>query len=224
MVKCLGLGWVLVAAVLACAPAHAEEQGCVWAKLQADDTPADLGDLVVTAKFTGCIYAQHKDGQAGIRINIDDTSINENDLIFVHGAVGTEGHERVINAGNIETIAVQWRVPQPRAMTNRDVGGGMLGILPNGQKGPVGGMGINNIGLLVRTWGYVSESFPDMKYVIIDDGCGTPVKVDCSNCATLPERGDYIGATGISSLHAMGLRLVIARRDQDVTVYCHSSG
>ena len=222
MVRYVPRTTLLVAVLLAFAPAPASaEQGCAWAKQQPDDTPADFGNLVVTAKFTGYIYAQHTDGQAGIRINTSDTTINEGDLIFVHGAVGTTGRERVINASSIDIITPHWRDQPPRALCNRGLGGGFLGTLPNCQEGPVGGTGINNIGLLVRTWGRVTEKVADFGYVVMDDGTGTPVKVDCSRLSSLPERGDYIGATGISSLHAFGLRLILTRRDSDVTIYAH---
>jgi hypothetical protein len=215
------LAVLLLTSALALAGA---EQGCAWAKQQPDKTPVDFGNLVVTAKFTGYIYAQHPTGQAGIRIVTSDTSVNERDLIFVHGAVGTSGPERVINAGSIDTIARNWRDQPPRAMSNRDLGGGTSGTPPNCQGGPVGGLGLNNIGLLVRIWGRVTAKVQEETYVVIEDGTGTPVRVDCSKLSSLPERGDYIGATGISSLQNVGLRLLLTRKDSDVTVYSHAGG
>jgi hypothetical protein len=200
------------------------QQNCAWAKQQANDTRVDFGDLVVTAKYADYLYAEHTGRHMGIRVYTNDTRVKERDAIFVHGTVGTVGLERVVNAESVDIITPGWGDLRPMGLNNRALGGGPLGTQPNYQKGVVGGVGVNNIGLLIRTWGRVTERFPDDKFVIMGDGAGTPVKVECSLLSSVPEIGDYIGVTGISSIHSVGLRLVLPRRDSDVVVYGRAGG
>ena len=105
-------------------------------------------------------------------------------------------------------------------MPNPTVGGGDIGIPPLGQYGVLGGTGLNNVGLLIRTWGRVTAT--GTGYAVIDDGSGTPVRLDTSTLASLPEVNDYISVIGISSLYRPGvdrLRLVLPRTDLDISWY-----
>ena len=108
----------------------------------------------------------------------------------------------------------------PVGMPNRSVGGGDLGIPPLGQYGVMGGVGLNNVGLLVTTWGRVTAT--GSGYAIIDDGSGTPVRIDTSTLVDPPEDNDYITVIGISSLYEMATdhhRLVLPRGSGDVSTW-----
>ena len=101
-------------------------------------------------------------------------------------------------------------------MPARSIGGADLLDTTSGfgQKGITGGLGLNNIGLLVKTWGEVIAV--SSSYFTIDDG--TDVKVKCFAPAgvTLPNLGDYVSVTGISSCVKVRQELhrVLRIRDQ----------
>jgi hypothetical protein len=101
---------------------------------------------------------------------------------------------------------------RPVCMNNKSVGGGDWFYDPTGggQKGVQGGVGLNNIGLLVRTFGRVGLTGPDFYY--IDDGSnvgfGTPfagVKVQVLPGVSIPPSGYPMWiVTGISSCYRLG--------------------
>ena len=102
-------------------------------------------------------------------------------------------------------------------MKNRSVGGTDFGSPPVGQPGVKNGVGLNNVGLLIKTWGRVSYS--DNHYVLITDGSGDPVRIDTTGLTDLPQVGDYLSVTGISSLHRSGkdrFRLILPRSSSDL--------
>ena len=88
-------------------------------------------------------------------------------------------------------------------MNNRALGGGNLRIPPLGQYGVKDGFGLNNVGVLVKTWGRVS--YVDGVYMIISDGSNSGVRVSTAQLAIpLPEPNDYISVIGIPSLYMSG--------------------
>ena len=79
----------------------------------------------------------------------------------------------------------------------------------------VGGIGVNNVGLLVRTTGKVIETTGS--YVVISDGSPEPIKVDISRLSETPS-GNVIVA-GIVSVEKSGdqLKAVLRpRKNADV--------
>jgi hypothetical protein len=85
------------------------------------------------------------------------------------------------------------------------------------------GVGLNNLGLLVRIWGRVASSDTGVFYV--DDGSGLEcepgkvgVKVLCGSL-TPPQAGSYVQATGISSCEQIGtdyVRVIRVRKSADI--------
>lgn len=97
----------------------------------------------------------------------------------------------------------------PLAMNNATLGGGALNQYTPGVEG---GIGLNNIGLLVRTWGIVTAppNLSEMCFYIndgsnLDDGSGNiGIRVsykDLASGVTInpPSQGDFVSVTGISS-------------------------
>ena len=88
----------------------------------------------------------------------------------------------------------------PLGMTNKSLGGGDWRYDSDtgaGQKGISGAVGLNNIGLLVTTWGRVIDW--GVPVFTVDDGSGVNLK-----CVLPPEMGfdplwEYVRVTGISS-------------------------
>jgi hypothetical protein len=78
-------------------------------------------------------------------------------------------------------------------------GGSAIGL----QQGITGGFGLNNIGLLVRTWGKVTLAGRGWFYLDdgsgVNSGCGViGIHVDAPSMS-LPTKGSYVAVTGISS-------------------------
>jgi len=98
--------------------------------------------------------------------------------------------------------------PDPLGISNRALGGGQFNQYT---PGVADGVGLNNIGLLVRTWGTVTYVDAAQQLFYIDDGSGlddksgfTGVRVSYKDLApgntfTPPNQGDRVAVTGISS-------------------------
>jgi len=105
--------------------------------------------------------------------------------------------------------------PAPLALTNRDVGGGRLNDYTPGVEG---GVGMNNIGLLIRTWG---------KVTFVDGSGHVGLRVSYDNLApgntiTPPALNSYVAVTCISSTWLNGSGQIQPnlrpRRQSDITV------
>ncbi len=105
------------------------------------------------------------------------------------------------------------QVPEPLALPNRSVGGGALNQYTPGVEG---GQGLNNIGLLIKTWGKVTYRDPGGAFFYIDDGSKlfdgsgyVGLRVACTNLApgntiTPPLENRYVVVVGISSTTNIG--------------------
>lgn len=102
-------------------------------------------------------------------------------------------------------------VPAPLAMSQRAIGGGQLNQYTPGVEG---GSGLNNIGLLIKTWGKVTFVDTANKLFYIDDGSnlndssghiGLRVSYDNlaqGNSIIPPTLNSYVTIVGISSTYA----------------------
>ncbi|OFX14093.1 MAG: hypothetical protein A2Z18_00645 [Armatimonadetes bacterium RBG_16_58_9] len=118
----------------------------------------------------------------------------------------------------------------PLAIRNASIGGGALNQYTPGVEG---GTGLNNIGLLIRTWGSVTYVDPAHAFFYIDDGASRTdgsghvgVRIACDNLApgnsiTPPAEDSYAIITGISSTILIGGKVqpnVRPRRQADIQV------
>lgn len=125
------------------------------------------------------------------------------------------------------------QVPPPLGVTSRDIGGSAFNQYTPGVEN---GVGVNNIGLLVRMWGVVTYVDQAGKFFYIDDGFGrqdgsgfTGVRAGYDNLLpgvvfTPPAQGDFVGVTGISSTILIDSKiqpLLRPRRGEDLQVYYH---
>lgn len=122
----------------------------------------------------------------------------------------------------------------PLALTNKTIGGGRLNAYTDGV---YQGAGVNNIGLLIRTWGKVTYIDTTNKYFYINDGSnladgtlgsdqsavlGVRVSYDnlaSGNSVTPPALDSYVMVTGISSTVIVNNNVrpnVRPRQDTDV--------
>jgi len=198
------------------------------AKLLADRTFTCVSGKIATSTegdFSGSFYLEESNRSSGIRVAFPIGAVSGlvrgKSVVSVLGSMGTtSAGERQITACIIVITSTNPLAIGSLGMNNRTLGGGNLGIPPLGQYGVLGGTGLNNVGLLVTTWGRVTATGGG--YAVIDDGSGTPVRLDTSTLADPPEVSDYISVIGISSLYKPGadrLRLVLPRTDLDISGY-----
>lgn len=172
------------------------------AKRAPDDIPVSLGPQVVvagTSELGDCFYIESADRSSGIKVTGRNATVGS--LVTVSGVAATVNGEREIRAtwlASGETGSVK-----PLGMQVKSVGGGdwlyQSGPPSAGQQGTYGSNGLNNIGLLVRTWGKVKSVDSTLRTFSIEDGSSVALKCKAPVGVTLPAVDDYVKVTGISS-------------------------
>jgi hypothetical protein len=198
------------------APAHAAADATIpEAKALANNQVRAIRGSVVTATFSGSFYIQApaSGGPYGLKVSPAE-AVSVGQKVDVVGLMSGQGMERYLNpSGNAVKVTDAGPITiGPAALNNKAVGGANLNAYT---PGVVGGTGPNNIGLLVRVFGKVTQRDPSLQYFYIDDGCGLKdgtktgtvdnvgirIKTNPTNYAS----GSYVVVTGISS-PATGLR------------------
>lgn len=182
----------------------------VQAKGLGDGETVGIGsDAVVTAAFSGCFYVESTDRSCGLRVEKAGYSASIGSKVFLSGIMRTAtSGERYLEA-DWASLSGTGTI-RPFGLSNRYIGGMDWCYDPTtgaGQCGVLGGLGLNNIGLLIKTWGKVTQI--GSGYLYIDDGSGLRdetqtdaegnmgVRVICS--PTGYSSGDKVEITGISS-------------------------
>jgi len=204
----------------------------VSVKKQADNTPVSLVGKVVTYAATDMFYIEDDTRAFGLRVQKTGYGLSAGMRADVYGTMQTNSDkERYVAATTVTRNGIGILVLEPLALNNRAIGGGdWLCDLETtaGQIGMTGGVGLNNVGLLIRAWGKVTQVGDG--YLYIDDGSGLidgtstglsankGVKVICS--PTGYTSGQYLIVTGISSCFQTpsGLiaRKIITRNSLDI--------
>jgi len=152
------------------------------------------------------IYVEDQDRSAGIRVYplVWGDWVLPGSIVDVGGVINmTADYEKYIT--NATTVYLDSDEPKSVGMANRSLGGSdwfwdeSTGA---GQKGVSGGVGLNNIGLLVRTAGWVIFVDRENQIYYIDDGSARSeadiVAVDDWNRPNI-DPGQFVTLTGISS-------------------------
>jgi parallel beta-helix repeat protein len=179
--------------------------------------------MVTTAKFAAqqAYYVESPDRSNGIRCS-GASLLDLGQSAVLQGVIATVDGERVLTQACVVGVSGSASVPQPLFLTNHSVGGG-----PNGlQCGVIMGRGLNNIGVLVRTFGRIVEieqTTPPAAptWFTIDDGSGVNVKCAVPSGVNIDPNWVHVTVTGISSCeeHTDGLRPLIRVRDaEDIVV------
>lgn len=177
----------------------------------------------VTAVFGDSFYIESDDRSWGIRVQRPSHGLAAGMRADVTGVLRTDSDgARYIEATSASPAGTG--VIQPLFMPCRALGGGNWRYDPltgAGQKGVLGGTGLNNIGLLISIAGRVTYSCADFFYVDdgsrLDDGSGHPgVKIRASGLNP-PLAGSFVRITGISSCFKDGALLhpLLVPRSQD---------
>ncbi len=200
--------------------------GLARTKALSDGIGATLSGNTATCALPGLFYAEDADRSTGIKV-LWGNPVTEGDRYHVDGTLATDDNgERYINASNVRRID---SLPlRPVGLNNRTIGG--VPFDPGtggGQAGIFGALGLNNIGLFVRTWGSVTQVGEG--YLYIDDGSrlrdGTStgetenlgVRVICDPAGY--SSGEKVEVTGISSClwtPSGTARRILTRRPEDV--------
>lgn len=174
------------------------------AKRQAPGSVVALAGKVVSAVFAGELFIQEEDRASGIRVRTSITA-QEGDRVAVIGTLAEENGEVFIDSARVYVVA-SGDPPKPLAVTGRDVCRS----------------GLTTTGLLITVWGRVTATGED--HFFVDDGSldDLGIKVKCSVSA-LPELGQFVLATGVSTLEAQpdgkGIPAIRARRESDIRIF-----
>ena len=191
----------------------ASEGTVAWIKTWADGHTFSSGDItgkIVTRNWTDYLYIEEDDRSSGIRVQKTAHGHAKGERVNVVGTLATNADgERYIAASTITQNGTGTLTPL--GMNGKWLGGGDFAYDPgppiSGQRGvtDVPGVpstpayGLNNIGLLVRTWGKVTEldtANPPL-WFRIDDGSSVQTTVAYPPFSYAVD--DYASITGISS-------------------------
>jgi hypothetical protein len=204
------------------------------AKSQMNGMTVRIESAVVTAGWPDIFYIEACDRSCGVRVRETGHGLMEGDRVDLSGIMRTNADgERYVQSEGASKSGSAW--VEPLGTSSKGVGGGdwyygeLTGI---GQKGLWNAIGLNNIGLLVRTWGRVTASGTDpraaISWMYLDDGSnvqdGTGVAgvyCEAGFGVTPPTVGSYVSVTGISSCEFYNSHLVNVlrlRRQDDIAV------
>ncbi len=211
--------------------------GIAAAKSYDNEKAVYLPARTITAKFANRFYVEEADRLSGICVDATTTS-TVGQKIPIFGKLGLLDGERALRHCKVIEPGSAGADIDPLAMITRSIGGGVLGYQDgvwslDSVKTPDEGfvnewlqsMALNNIGLLVTTFGNVTYAGDGYFYVddgaMVIDGSGhSGVKILAAGL-TFPSTG-MVRVTGISScdLNAEGkiVRMIHARSNSDIAV------
>jgi uncharacterized lipoprotein YddW (UPF0748 family) len=172
--------------------------GMSQVKTYPDGEVLSLPAASVSAKFTGFFYVQDLDRTSGVRVE-STAAVNLNQQVQVYGVLGTVNGERKLSDCKV-VVGGAGPAVKPLGIKTGSAGGQTLNVHTPGVQG---GVGLYNVGLLVRTVGKVTAVTADGFY--IDDGCrlldgsgnlGLKVWTGASGSATV---NTWVKVTGVVS-------------------------
>jgi len=148
---------------------------CGYVKTLPDGAVVELKNKVVTAIFSSdsCIYIEEPNRTSGIRVQSSGSGLALGNYVNVTGSMGVltvngVRYERKIDATSVTKVSNGFQI-EPLAMNCKAVGGGSV---PPYFVGVLDGVGVNNIGSLVRIAGKVTYTVSN--YFYVDDGSNIP--------------------------------------------------
>ena len=180
----------------------ATESTVADAKQSADSSTITLTGKVITYASNDFFYIEEDNRNTGIMVQMRAHGLSVGMRADVSGTMKTNANtERYILASS----AVQTAAPNsngavlPVGMNNYAIGGGdWTAVGTGGQKATTGSIGLNNIGLLVKTWGAYQPI--DATTFTVDDGAGRFVKCTVPPGTFLSSEWQYVSVIGISSM------------------------
>lgn len=201
----------------------------------------EVSGVVVTAVFDDGFYVQELHRISGIKVRTYSPDVSVGQMVNVEGVMTTTGIEREIMNPKVTVLKSAAMEVKPLSMSNSALGGGAFEgqpgvwgwVLVTGPDGkPVkqwkSACGLNNIGLLVTTWGAVKDFVDGTRpYMLINDGSLNSVRVYLPGDAQAPVIGKLAVVTGISTIVSddnnkngdSTLRAVRSRTKADLAYY-----
>lgn len=182
------------------------------AKLKPDGAEALLDSKIVTAVYGDHFYVQEQDRSSGIKVVPRNPGFGASpfERVDIGGWLKTdENGERYLDAS--VTRLYDFYIPVPLAVTPTYLGGGPWfhdTLTGAGQAGVSGGTGLNNVGLLVSTFGTVTRV--ESGWFEVSDGSEGKAKVYPNLGDALPSLWDFVKVTGVASLKREGENLTRA--------------
>lgn len=169
-------------------------------KKSPDGTFVICPSVHITGCFDDCIYVGTATHDFGIKVCCPGTYYSPGYRQYITGFVSTDSNnERCIIPCYMVDLTYQTG-SAPIYMSNRSIGGSDWFYSPaagTGQQGVVGSVGLNNIGLLVKTSGQIIEQGDG--WFRISDGSGSGLRCILPGNAALLSRVGHVVVTGISS-------------------------
>lgn len=195
-------------------------------KKQANGSKIDCPRAVVTAAFNECFYIESDDRSSGIKVAMPGYSVAVGIRLYITGTLKTNANgEKYIEPTDVYADPSRGTIA-PLTLSNKALGGSAWNydsVIGTGQRGVENGIGLNTIGLLVKTTGLVTHT--EGSYIYIDDGSqvddfGTykGITVYCGTLAQ-PMVGQYVAITGISTITKIGdkcYRCIRPRTNADI--------
>jgi hypothetical protein len=180
--------------------------GVSGAKSEPENRMVALDDRIVTANLSDCIYVEDADRTSGIKVMT--TGIAEGTIVDLAGFITTVNGERQISAYAL-IPGEGGHFLESYATMNRSFYGELLNSYT---PGVTKGFGLNNIGLLMTTWGRVTEV--GAGYFIVKDGAPKKLtlKVSYPGEVTPPAVGTFVKVTGINTVEPGTLYPVLRLR------------
>lgn len=170
-------------------------------KLLPDGQLVALVRKPITLANTDYFYVEESDRSAGIRVEKPGHRLGAGSCADLVGVLTTNGDgERLIAAS--AAVADGTGSAAAVAMGNKLIGGTdwlYNGTAHTGQMGAYGMKGLNNIGLLVKTWG--AFAMTDDTSFTLDDGSGSPIACLVEPGVALSSTWQYASVLGVSSMY-----------------------
>ncbi len=208
------------------------------AKALHDGALVVITDAIVTRAIGGYpyengYYVESRDRSAGIKFSYGGF-LAEGWTVDIIAQIYTDSNQERILTGECRVIDTDPVYLRPVGMPIRSLGGADFRRNPGepsaGQRGVAGAAGLNNIGLLVKTWGKVTQIHPYGDYFYVNDGSdirdGTVTGME-ENLGVRVDQppldlqvGDHVTITGISSCMSFD-SVSLQRRMEACTVQVH---
>lgn len=192
-------------------------------KLGSDYTSTALTDGIVTAVFPECFYVESKDRSWGIRATAAGKTVTPG-KVTIGGTLCSDPLTRERSITTAKVLQTGAGELTPLAMPIVSVGGANWHYgYSYGQAGVYGGRGLNNIGLLVRICGRITQrdTAVPARWFRLDDGTAS-VKCVVPAGVTINPAWNYASVTGVSSCERPDgqlVRLLRVRSADDINAF-----
>ncbi len=193
--------FIILCLFICALPVRAADISISAAKLLPDSTTTSisLSSKVVTYAAADFFYLEEDSRNMGIRVEKVAHGLTVGMRADVAGTMKTNAsRERYIQASS--TVQNGEGDVVSLGINNYTLGGADWRVSGTaGQRGTTGSAGLNNIGLLVKTWGQYQQI--DATTFTIDDGSGLSVKCTVPPGTFLNSGWHHVGVTGINSVY-----------------------